>query len=469
MRTKHLRLLAAALSLSGLFLIFFGTRKTIRLVVDGDVQTVTTHALRVSDLLANFEVTVDDQDDLQPSTSHWLRDGDTITLNHAAQVVIQVGDETYTLVTSERLPANLLSLTGQPLYPDDIVIVDGRTHDPNKPLNPALQYNIEIQRAARIKLVEGDQEHSFTSTANTLGEALREEGFILRSGDLLDPPSDTILQSGTIQAELERSQEVKIHVQGDTIITRTTASSVGEALADVGLALQGLDYSQPSEDKEIPADKTIRVVRVREEIILEHEPLPFESQYLPLPEIELDTQQIVQVGEYGLTAKRVRILYEAQPEQEEWAEISRIVEDQWVAREPKPRIVGYGTNIVIRSTNTPNGQIRYWRAVEAYASSYSPCRSGVPNKCYPNTSSGKPVQKGMIAVTLSWYRYMQGQRVYIPGYGFATIEDVGGGLPGQNWVDLGYSDEDWVGWGQNVTVYFLAPPPPPENIMWILE
>ncbi|MGD2156747.1 MAG: ubiquitin-like domain-containing protein [Anaerolineales bacterium] len=467
MRKKHLRLLATALSLAGLLLIIYSSRKTVHLVVDGEVHTITTQALRVSDLLESAEVVYDDQDILKPPASSWLRDGDTITLDHTAQVVIRVGGETHTLVTAERLPANLLALTDQPLYPDDLVFVDGETHDPDQPLTPSRQYVIEIQRATRIKLVEGDQEHSFTSTARTLGEALNQEGITLISGDLLKPPPKTILQPGTLEAELKRSQQIKIVVQGETIITRTTASSVGKALADVGLPLQGLDYSQPDEANKVPANKTIQVTRVREEIILENEPLPFESQFLALPEVELDTQQIVQVGAYGLASKRVRVYYEAQPDQADWEEISRKVEDEWVAREPKPRIVGYGTNIVVRSTNTPDGQIRYWRAVEVYASSYSPCRSGVPNKCYPNTSSGKPVQKGVIAVTLSWYRYMQGQRVYIPGYGFATIEDVGGGLPGQHWVDLGYSDEEWVGWGQNVTVYFLAPPP--ENIMWILD
>ena len=48
-----------------------------------------------------------------------------------------------------------------------------------------------------------------------------------------------------------------------------------------------------------------------------------------------------------------------------------------------------------------------------------------------------------------------------------TIEDVGGGLPDRHWIDLGYSDDDWVGWGGWMTIYFLTPVP--ANIMWILE
>jgi hypothetical protein len=61
-------------------------------------------------------------------------------------------------------------------------------------------------------------------------------------------------------------------------------------------------------------------------------------------------------------------------------------------------------------------------------------------------------------------------RVYIPKYGFATIEDNGPDpFPGQYWVDLAYKKEHYIPWSEYVTVYFLAPKPAPENIMYILN
>ena len=113
-----------------------------------------------------------------------------------------------------------------------------------------------------------------------------------------------------------------------------------------------------------------------------------------------------------------------------------------------------------------DGPIEYYRAVEAYATSYSPCRLGV-DYCSSRTASGATLQKGVIGVIRSWYNVMRGQPVYIPGYGFATIEDIGAGFSDRHWVDLGYTDEDWVSWSRYVTVYFLTPVP--ANIMWILE
>ncbi len=86
--------------------------------------------------------------------------------------------------------------------------------------------------------------------------------------------------------------------------------------------------------------------------------------------------------------------------------------------------------------------IEYWRAVSMYATSYSPCRLGIPG-CSTATASGAKVAKGIVAVVYRWYVNMRGQQVYIPGYGFATIADTGGGIPGKAWIDLGYSDEDY--------------------------
>jgi 3D (Asp-Asp-Asp) domain-containing protein len=64
---------------------------------------------------------------------------------------------------------------------------------------------------------------------------------------------------------------------------------------------------------------------------------------------------------------------------------------------------------------------------------------------------------------------MKGQSVYIAGYGIATIEDVGGGIPGRHWIDLGYTDAEIISWNRWVTVYFLMPAPPADRIYWILD
>src|SRR4030042_154092 len=101
---------------------------------------------------------------------------------------------------------------------------------------------------------------------------------------------------------------------------------------------------------------------------------------------------------------------------EDGVEISRTPEGEHVLLLPEKRIVGYGTMVVLRTVDTPDGSFEYYRAITVYATSYSPCRLGVtPPRCSYTVRSGKTLQKGMIGMVSSWYFLFQGQPVYVAG------------------------------------------------------
>ncbi len=67
----------------------------------------------------------------------------------------------------------------------------------------------------------------------------------------------------------------------------------------------------------------------------------------------------------------------------------------------------------------------------------------------------------MAAFVYPWFLLFAHEPLYIPGYGFATVEDNNGAnttAVGTYWIDLGYSQTDVVDWDTRyVTVYFLTP------------
>jgi 3D (Asp-Asp-Asp) domain-containing protein len=253
------------------------------------------------------------------------------------------------------------------------------------------------------------------------------------------------------EVALHRARAITIFHKDGSLTAHVVADTVGEALALAGFPLQSLDYTVPAENEPIPEDGILRVVHVQEEIIIEQTPLPFEDEFQAASDLEIDQRKVIQAGEYGIFARRIRVRYE------DGQEISRRVEEEWTARQPQNRIIGYGTNLVEHTTDTPDGTISYWRAITMYAVSYSPSSAGGSI-----TASGAELKKGLVAVDT---RYIPlGTRLYIPGYGEAIAADTGGGIRGRI-IDLGYSDEDYVAWHQNVTVYFLWPPP--ANVVWI--
>ncbi len=371
-------------------------------------------------------------------------------------VTIIDGDQILTLQTDERVPAAILNQAGITLNANDALLLNGLLTSPQLPITN-YPITLQIRRAIPVTISSAQGEQSIQTSALTVGEALAQAGIQLRAGDRISQPTISGLQQSITVYQL---QPLTITSNNDTFTMVASAQTVGGALAEAGIPLVGGDYSIPSENEALPADGNIKVVRVSESVILAQKPIPFTSEFIASADVPLDSIQILQPGETGLTIQRIRVRYE------DGAEISRITEEETVVRQPENRVSGYGTKIEIKTTVVDGVTIEYWRAVQMYITSYSPCRSG-GDRCYSGTSSGATVQKGVVGMKYDWYLSMGGQGLYIPGYGFATVEDVCGGCTGKPWIDVAYSDNDYVPWSSWVTVYFLTPVP--SNILYVLE
>ena len=443
----------------GILLIVLSLHKTVFLVINGQTKEITTYALTVKSLLKSQELNLTEHERITPGPGTMLWGGERIILNLSNSIEITADGDLETVQTAERRPENILLLLGHTLYPKDRILVDGVLTEKDTLISPGRTHQIELLRGTPITVEFETGSYQFITDADTLSEALEKEGIEIFEADKISKPLSSTLDGSPINITLIRAKPLLVYLANESVTIRATAETVGAALAQGGIALQGLDYSIPSETEPIPENNEVQIIRVREEILLKQDQIQFTSEYQPADDLALDQVQILTGGEYGLQAQRLRIVYEND------REVSRNLEKEWVIKEPSPRIIGYGTQVNIETANTPDGQITYWRKITAYATSYDETCPG----CSTTTSSGAFLKQGVIAVRLNWYRYMKGMRVYIPGYGFATIEDVGGGVPWSvNWVDLGYRHINYVPWSENVTVYFLAPAPPPENIMYVL-
>lgn len=371
---------------------------------------------------------------------------------------VDADGQTVELRTSETDPVTLLIQAGIALNPEDEIWVDGAPVSGNAP--PAALARVSVQRAAAISISAGDRSQRITTTARTVGEALWQAGFRLTRTDAVQPPLHTpVVANLAITVQLARP--ITVQADGTTLSARVQAATVGEALAEAGVALLGLDYAAPAADQPLPADGLLRVVRVREETLTEQSLIRRETVYQALPETDIDTVQTLQAGADGLQRRSVRVRYEDN------VEVSRTAEAEVLAQTAQPRVIGYGTRITPRTVETADGVLEYWRAYAVYATSYSPSRAGVAPTArnFGITASGKRLTKGMVAVDRRYIPF--GTRMYIPGYGFAVAEDTGGGVRGR-FIDLGYDDSNYVSWSKIVTVYFLTPIPPADRIAWII-
>jgi len=363
-----------------------------------------------------------------------------------------------TIYTDAKIPRIIFSKSNIEVSESDIVLANGVMIDIDTEAQ-GYPLTLEIRHSSIFSFETSSGLQEITSPDFTLGEAISNINITPTKGETYSLDLNTKITPGIT---LSRSIQIptQIYNDGKVLSTQSKAATVGQALSDSGIILNGLDYSIPSEKEAVPANGQINVIRVSESIVLAQKPIPFNNEFVASFDVPIDQTQLLIPGVNGLSIQRVRVRYE------NGSEVSRIKEDESIIRQPQTRTVGYGTKIEIKSEVVNGVQIEYWRAVQMYATSYSPCRSGA-DRCYTGTSSGKSLAKGMVALKYSWYLAMGGQALFIPGYGFATVEDVCGGCVGKPWIDLGYSDDNYEPWSSWVTVYFLAPPP--QNIIYILE
>jgi 3D (Asp-Asp-Asp) domain-containing protein len=207
---------------------------------------------------------------------------------------------------------------------------------------------------------------------------------------------------------------------------------------------------------------TVRITRVREEIEVEFEEIPFVTVWVADPELEIDHSRLAQAGQEGMFKRRHRVRYE------NGLEVERVLEDAWKEQEPVTKTMAYGTKIVVRTLELADGTtIEYWRKMRVYTTSYTAASCGKPRSHprYGYTRLGWWLTKGVVATDPTVIPLKT--KLYVPGYGLARAGDTGGAVKGK-FVDLGFDEWNYQSWHWWTDVYLLTPVPPRSDIRWVL-
>lgn len=255
---------------------------------------------------------------------------------------------------------------------------------------------------------------------------------------------------------------VTLHVGTESVDIQTRSSTVEALLAEHRIGVGPLDTVSPELETAIVPGLEIVIVRQTREFEVRDTMVPASTHWVGDRAMDLDTQALRVRGSNGLERTRTRVLYRnGDPVQRDHAE-------SWIVREPVATQYAYGQKITKRYFVTPEGEtIAYWRKTRMHATSYSASRAGTPRDApwYGYTFSGDRMRTGVIATHLDTVPLRT--RVYVPGYGHGDILDTGFGLK-PRMIDLGYDDENWVSWRATVDMYWLWPPPDPDEITWML-
>ncbi|MBX3015768.1 MAG: DUF348 domain-containing protein [Caldilineaceae bacterium] len=483
--TRLPMLMAASSSGLVLLVLLWGgwslTSRPVQMVVDGVPETVYTHRRSVDALLLDLGLTLQANDQVAPPLTTAIHSQLAITIARARPIQIWADGRQWETSSWGQTADAILTEAGVTVDQYDQVQVGDRTYGMAEPLPPLTRtplpqtysrgyawddwlvepLQLRLQRAIPLVVKDGGLPFTVRTTAQTVGEALRQAEITIYLGDGVQPSLGTQLSPG-LRVQIQRSKPIVLRVDNRVMKTRSRAQTVGDALVEVGVGISGLDQVSPPLDTLLKEDLAISITRVRETVEVTEQIAPFETVFQPDANLAIDLQQERTPGAEGITRQRYRVRYE------NGQEVSRALEDTWTAQEPAQRVIVYGQRIEPQTATMPDGQqITYWRKVRMFASSYSAATAGVsPSESwYGRTYTGEPMRKGVVAVDPRIIPLRA--KVFVTGYGYGDALDVGSAIRSRR-IDLGYDNDNLVLWNRWVDVYLLWPPPPAHQITWVI-
>jgi resuscitation-promoting factor RpfB len=450
------------MGLAGMGLAYISTLKPVQLLINQQSQTIFTNQYRVAGVLDDAAIPLHPEDIVFPAPVAPVPDNQPISIKFARPLEILVDGETIEHRTQSVTVGDALREAGIILKSNDHISVEGTpVQDVTRFAQGSTGAQISVRRAVPIHVDDNGAVSTIYTTAPTLGEALRQAGLVLYLGDYVSPDLGLPIAPDW-QVYIRRSRAATINVDGKTFRTRTLGNTIANMLADEGIELISKDYSIPPATELVRDGMSVQVMRVREEFVTEAEPIAFETVWQADPALDVDARQVVHVGVEGIKKRTIRITYE------NGREVRRALDKEWIDAAPITNLISYGTKIVRRDLLLPNGQtMAYWRKIRMLATSYTAASSGKA-RTHPEfgiTFLGLQAGSGIAAIDPRVVNLRS--TVYVPGYGMAYAGDTGGRIKGRR-IDLGYDEANLVLWYTWLDVYVLWPPPPSDQIHWVI-
>lgn len=193
--------------------LFEGTKKSVALDADGEQIDIRTHAKTVSDVLAEQEIAIGENDAITPALDTALENGTEIKWEQAKEIAIMIDGKEQKVESVNKTVGALLEEQGITLADYDIVEPSVDT-----PIQEAEQ--IDITKAFEVKWVDGGEEEAVWATPMKVGELLRKQEVELGEHDRVEglAMSSEVTPETVVNITRIELHEEKVEVPTDFIV-----------------------------------------------------------------------------------------------------------------------------------------------------------------------------------------------------------------------------------------------------------
>ena len=288
----------------------------------------------------------------------------------------------------------------------------------------------------------------YSTKASTVGGFLKELGIELQDGDKLSHALDERIASA-IMIRLTRAVSVNLIIDGNPVVARTTAETVGEFIEEYSEETgSGYIYDEALGDKPITEGMSLALVSAKRTVRTKTETIPFAVEYVT--DGDTDEDYVISEGAAGRRVIKTAYVYEA------GKLVSETVIYDNVDFEPIKRVVRVPVTKAVSAGGAATMEYSAKYNMSASAYTLAPCCvGGKPGSPYYGlTASGMKAGVGVVAVDPNVIPL--GSELFIAGYGYAIAGDTGGAIKGMK-IDLFFNtlDECYQFGRRNLDVYVI--------------
>lgn len=282
--------------------------------------------------------------------------------------------------------------------------------------NTKLKNNIKLtwRRAKQIYIVKDDEGKTVWTTANTVGEFLKEQKVILNEHDQSSPGTSEKIKD-KMKVEIKVAMLLTLVDEGKGHKVWSTSTTVADFLTHQGIKLKELDRVEPSLSEQIKDNGVINVIRVEKVTDVVEEPIQFAIVTRKDSSLAKGKERIVSEGLQGHVSREYEVILENNKE------VSRKLIHESKINEKMDKIVAVGTKELPQQDSRSE---EFYVNTTAYTAN---C-----NGCSGHTSTGINLHTNPNAKVIAVDPRIipLGTKVYVDGYGYAIAADTGSSIKG---------------------------------------
>jgi len=274
-------------------------------------------------------------------------------------------------------------------------------------------YDASVSKSVTV-IVDGFPFPFRSSSATTVGELLDSSGVDISVDDGVFPVRETPLSSD-MRISVSRMKTVSVRVDGETREIRTEARTVGEALADAGIAMREEDLVDPERPTLLPRSGKIAVTRVeiRDESV--EKKVSFDTTVTEDDTLSWRKKITRQKGESGIRAFHYRVSYH------DGKEVARKLLGSEVTKVPV-------TEVVVQETYVKTGKaVRGAGTWYSYTGKLAAASLTLPLGSYARVTNPE-TGKSVIVVINDRGPYGKGRIIDLDRVAFEKIASLGSGV-----------------------------------------